>query len=432
MIRARTLPIASRLLLLPVLLAGARGVSAQERCSSSEAIGWIGISGLTCSNCEFAYPGPGRNRFGTEPRIAAVASNSPAASTLRAGDILVGIDDHLITTGAAGQRLSSLKPGEAVWVEVRRNGELLRYRFANLPAICPSDARVINDRIRAGAVAAGRAGSGRFSRSISERAATSSRVFTPGLLPRASFGFGISCSRCSARQQNDGTLAWEFSEFPEIYSVDAQSRAYRAGVRRGDVITRIDDLDITSAEGGRRFGQVQPGQQVRFTFRRGSTTMARELLAEERSAGVYRGQLASARALESENSLREMRELVEQIRQQQTRERRQIDQLRRNDEQSTRELADQLLRQREDQLSRLQQLYTELQRIEQARGETLSARPAIVGSASGGRNMIRYSGKMGDAEVEVRGPPFVNIVETPDEIIITSGDSTIRIRRTGR
>jgi hypothetical protein len=418
--------------LLP-LAAGARSLAAQTTCSGREPIGWLGVSSLACSNCYVAYPGEGRpSLFSTEPRIASVASSSPAAAVLREGDVLVGIDDQLITTHAAGQRLANLKPGDAVWVEVRRNGELLRYRFGNLPPICPSDTRVLGARARPGGFAVGAGGRGGRVEEISPEPA--SRIFTPPLLPRASFGFGIACSRCVGRYNDDGTLIWEFDEFPEIYSVETQSQAYRAGIRRGDLITRIDDFDITSEEGGRRFGRVQAGQNVRFTIRRGSTNMTRELVAQARGRAESAG--ASARAVQTENSLREARDLIAQIRQQEARERDQIDQLRRHEERQMRELADRLLAQQVEQTRRLNELHSELERIERIRaqvGQATVVTPRVSGIQSvRNRNIIRYSGKLGETDVEVRGPAGVDIIETRDEIIITTSDSTIRLKRSSR
>ncbi len=419
------------LLLLP--LAGARTLAAQTSCTGREPVGWLGISRLLCSNCYVAYPGEGRpSLFSVEPRIASVANNSPAAAVLREGDVLVGIDDNLITTHAAGQRLANLKPGEAVWVEVRRNGELLRYRFGNLPSICPSDARMLGSRARPGSLVAGGA-VGRFGRADEEVGAVRSRVFTPPLLPRASFGFGIACSRCEGKYGEDGTLTWEFDEFPEIYSVESQSQAYRVGIRRGDVITRIDEADITSAEGGRKFGLVQAGQTVRFTFRRGSTNITRDLVAQARSPAV-----ATARAGQTDNSLREAREMIEQIRRQETREREQIDELRKHEERQMRELADRLMAQQVEQTRRLNELHNELERIERVRAQAVGpalprVAPRVVADPSvRNRNVIRYSGKLGDTDVEVRGPAGVDVIETRDEIIITTSDSTIRLKRANR
>jgi hypothetical protein len=105
-------------------------------------------------------------------------------------------------------------------------------------------------------------------------------------LPGGWFGFGISCN-CALRRARGGESAvWEFNDPPEVYSVEAGSPADRAGLRRGDVLLEIDGIELTTDEGGRRFGAVEPGQEVRFTYRRGGETgsvtigaVARQVLA---------------------------------------------------------------------------------------------------------------------------------------------------------
>ena len=415
----------------------------QTSCAGSEPVGWLGITGLTCSNCVFSYPGQGRpSLFSTEPRITAVSGNSPAAGSLRSGDVLVSIDDNLITTHAGGLRLANLKPGESVALEVRRNGEVVRHRLVNLPAICPFDSRVPGSRARPGgfvdgsAVARGRVGGSMVRRVGPAVVATGgsgpTRVFTPGLLPRASFGFGISCSACQAHSENNGSIIWQFNELPEIYSVAEGSQAHRAGIQRGDVITRISDADITSAEGGRRFGRIQPGQDVRFTFRRGSSTFSRDLTAEPH----YLFEAASTTRARDEETLRAARESLEQIRRQELREKEQIDELRKLDERELRELTDRLLRHQAEQTRRLDELRAELERAAVTRaqiaGQITAAGPANRNAATlRERSMIRYSGKLGATDIEVRGVVRPVVRETADEIIIETGDSTIRLKKSG-
>ncbi len=424
-------------LLVPALLAGADAVVAQTSCSGRDPVGWLGISNVSCTNCYFAYPGEGQpTLFSTEPRIAALAPGSPAAPLLRVGDILVSIDDDLITTYAGGRRLSNLKPGESVTLGVRRNGELITHNFASLPAICPYDARVLGSRARAGF------GRGKPGAAVAIPAPKGSltqvmpsRVFAAGLLPRASFGFGITCSECMARPDEDGTLVWQFRESPEIYSVESEGQAFRAGIRRGDLITRIDNVDITSAEGGRKFGQVQTGQNVRFTFQRGSSTMTRDLLAETRRGTVGLMPMPSPRSAQTENSMRAVRQLVDGIRVQETHARAQIEQLRQHEDLKLQELAQRLLTQQTEQTRKLDELHTQLTQIERLRASATGVAVGATTQSSGAverrpdGNTNRYSGKLGQTDIEVRGPVGVYVERTDDEIIIYIGDSTIRLKK---
>ena len=58
--------------------------------------------------------------------------------------------------------------------------------------------------------------------------------------------------------------------------------AHDAGMRSGDILTHINGHEMTSAEGGRLFGAVQPGDTVRFRFARNNTSQEAQVVATER------------------------------------------------------------------------------------------------------------------------------------------------------
>jgi membrane-associated protease RseP (regulator of RpoE activity) len=106
---------------------------------------------------------------------------------------------------------------------------------------------------------------------------------TLALLPSGWFGFGIQCTECRwSVDDEDGTSEWEFSSPPEVSSIQAGSPAAAAGLRRGDVLLEIDGESLVSEEGGRRFGSVKPGQNVRWTYSRGGETRTTTATAAER------------------------------------------------------------------------------------------------------------------------------------------------------
>jgi len=93
------------------------------------------------------------------------------------------------------------------------------------------------------------------------------------LLPSGWFGFGIQCTNCRWSVEDEtGKSEWEFSASPEISSIQDGSPAAAAGLRRGDVLLEIDGEPLISREGGRRFGSIEPGESVRWTYRRGDET----------------------------------------------------------------------------------------------------------------------------------------------------------------
>ena len=59
--------------------------------------------------------------------------------------------------------------------------------------------------------------------------------------------------------------------------VASNSPASRAGLKRGDRITRIDGVSILSTSGRRKFGSVMPGQRIRLTLDRDGATLVRNL-----------------------------------------------------------------------------------------------------------------------------------------------------------
>jgi membrane-associated protease RseP (regulator of RpoE activity) len=91
----------------------------------------------------------------------------------------------------------------------------------------------------------------------------------PDFLPEGWFGFGISCDECGVRRHNDDASMY-FGEPPVVENVEAGSPAYRAGLRRGDRLTHVDGLALTTTRGAQRFADIRPGQAVTWTYRRGS------------------------------------------------------------------------------------------------------------------------------------------------------------------
>jgi membrane-associated protease RseP (regulator of RpoE activity) len=102
-------------------------------------------------------------------------------------------------------------------------------------------------------------------------------------MPEGYFGAGIQCDDCRVNVPGDSAPpVWEFTNHPRLTAVEPDGPAYDAGMRSGDVLTHINGRDMTSAEGGRLFGAVQPGDTVTFRFSRNNTTREVQIVAEER------------------------------------------------------------------------------------------------------------------------------------------------------
>jgi len=257
-----------------------RPVAAQEAkaaaCGEGEfVVADYGFSGLEC-NCAFSvYPdGRRRWRFRSEPVVRGVKDGSPADGLIKPGDAITAIDGLLITTREGGERFATVTPGQKVTFTVRRGD-----RVAKVEVVAAGSCQRVTRRHDLGDIevdveAAPRPPAPpRTARPLREapEARAVPRIAIRAL-PGGWFGFGISCNCVIRRAKGSESAVWEFNEPPEVYSVEAGSPADRAGLRRGDILLEIDDVELTTDEGGRRFGAVEPGEEVRFTYRRGGET----------------------------------------------------------------------------------------------------------------------------------------------------------------
>lgn len=103
-----------------------------------------------------------------------------------------------------------------------------------------------------------------------------------GEVPVGTLGInGLSCNNCTLTTGGDPSeRVWEFRSEPRILGVGPDGPA-TGKLHGGDVITAIDGHLITTAEGGRRYAQVQPGVPVELTIRREN-----ELLGVEVTPGT--------------------------------------------------------------------------------------------------------------------------------------------------
>ena len=301
--------LASGLLLVAVgQVLGQVGVSGATCPGGLEPRGDVGIASFECTNCRIsASPGQRVWSFSSEPIVLVVKSGSPADGKIREGDAIVAVDGHLITTGEGGRRLANLTPGQVVSIVVRsgnreRTVEIVpesecprRSAYAEAPAVAAAPTTGVPRRGVApvtGVVAVG---------------PVPRPTYT--LLPSGWFGFGIQCTNCRWSVEDEtGKSEWAFSASPEISSVQDGSPADAAGLRRGDVLLEIDGESLISKKGSRRFGSIEPGETVRWTYRRGGELRTTRATAGQRpdmpsppplpdaAPTVYSGQLARAYA----------------------------------------------------------------------------------------------------------------------------------------
>ena len=281
----------------PLQLHGQVGVAARACPDGAEPRGRVGIASFECKNCEMSTSNGVRVwNFSSEPIVRTVEPGSPADGNIREGDAIVAVDGHLITTGEGGRRLGNMEAGRAVSLVIRRGnrdrtveivpeGECPRPgTHAEAPAPPAAAAAPVSVGVAVGVPRA----------AVAPRpnAAPATGVAvgvgpvprpTYTLLPSGWFGFGIQCTNCRWSVDEDtGVSEWEFSAPPEISSVEDGSPAEAAGLRRGDILLEIDGEPLLSSDGGRRFGSVEPGETVRWTYRRGGETRTTTATAARR------------------------------------------------------------------------------------------------------------------------------------------------------
>jgi hypothetical protein len=251
-----------------------------------------------------------------------------------------------------------------------------------------------------------------------------------GRLPQQGwFGIGLQCSDCIMSLADTSGPVWRFHSEPEIQYVDSDSPAGKAALRPGDVLTHIDGVPITSREGGRKFGAVRPGDTVRWTYRRDDKTFVAKLVAEEHpdrelvfDPGAFAG----------------VEEAVSQLREQEDNLSSELDRLRElaerpDGDKQARLSYERAMREIEAAMRALDQSSKSLrrQRVTPRAFVPVPPVPPVPPTSRTRRQNLRYEGTIGGSDVEVRGSGAVVVSEEPgdQELLITTPDATIRIRK---
>ncbi|HEX9726998.1 MAG TPA: PDZ domain-containing protein [Gemmatimonadales bacterium] len=353
-----------RTMIMAVLLAatGRGAAAAQElrvlthgpECAEDDpVIGWLGYTGLVC-NCTHYFDAHdqtnSRWEFRSEPVIFGIDPDGPADGPLRPGDAIVSIDGYLITTAEGGKRFAQIQPNRPVRLRVRRGDREFDVTITPGSACVPPPppprpprpAREPAPRVAPLPPAA------------PTPPTPAVGPLPPLPPPSARLGLSLSCSQCGMHHAGGRDQVWWFSTPPTVEGVERSGPAYQAGIRSGDVITAIDGTDITSEEGGRRFGAIQPGDRVRFAYRRDGERRIATLTAGRPPVRVAEVPRPSPSPTPAPRAPRAPR-----------------------------------------------------------------VQPDVV----------RFTGLLGDALIEVTGQP-VTVTQSETEIIIRSGDITVRIRKT--
>ena len=249
--------LSTALLLASFAAAGAPAkLPAQARldtCGADQRVGSLGITGIRCERCSFYTNGRAQaGIFYTEPIIQALNPDIAASEVLRIGDVLVAIDDELITTTAGSERFTAPPPSGTVRIAVRRAGRLTHLDVPVSPS-CPVPADVLADAPERSGV------------QVRPRGVADGRILrVDTLLERAALGFDVGCAEC---RYDEEAGRWIFDEDPQVGRVPMGSMALEQWHMPSGVFLRaLDGVPLTTEEGGRRFAEIEAGDRLRWTI----------------------------------------------------------------------------------------------------------------------------------------------------------------------
>jgi membrane-associated protease RseP (regulator of RpoE activity) len=461
-----------------VLVLGVAAQASAQCPGNAPRVGDIGITRIEC-DCDIARPdAPDEWAFRTEPVVTRIAAGSAADGRLQVGDRILLVDGQPVTSRAGASAFARLHPSRPVALTVSRDGAVHEFLVhpvsvcANSPSLLGMSPATQQVRVASGAATPVQRGTptrtadtysirGTPARTPAPAAVTTSGVRVPPTRTAAWVGIAFHCDDCSVITER-GAARWSFSTPPEVYSVEPGSPAHEAGIRRGDIITHVDNHAITSTDGGRRWASLEPGATVRVRYRRGNDAIRTATFQAGKPRGAFAylpsqsATVAELRALEATLVTRDsatslLRSYEQTLRRQATEQERVLKELERrlssgNEAQrrAAQTMLQAYLRQHERQQQELQSLHRETERLRAIEAERSAVtRRALVDLTSkitpatavqvqptlrASELRLRYSGTVRNTEVEVRGTNAVVVTERGNELIITTQDARIVVR----
>jgi membrane-associated protease RseP (regulator of RpoE activity) len=212
------------------------------------AIADLGFSRLACEACVLDAAA-NEVRFVVEPIISDVERTGPAAGRLRDGDVLVAVNDALITSEEGARRLLAAEPGDTVRLTVRREGYSREVKlFAGTRCLAVGDP-ALPFRLDPG------------EQQRSDEAPSADRS--------PSFGATFWCSGTCSEASMGGKRAWNFTSPPRIAGIRPDSRAAETGLAEGDEVLTVDGVRTDTPEGTELFLSLARRAGATLIVRRG-------------------------------------------------------------------------------------------------------------------------------------------------------------------
>jgi hypothetical protein len=232
---------------LAVLLIPQGSAAEPTACPDGRGTATLGIGLFQCrgGSCSifsdpFEEKGEGAAHFfSVEPSVWQLDPEGPAARELRDGDVIVMVDDVLVTSRAGGRRLANLEEGVPVRLRIRRDGHeedvtLVPQRGCDMPALTVTSQSRARERKSGGAP--------------------------------LDFGMAVLCGDCGWRKSS-GRWVWVAREAMQVVDVARGGPAERAGLRVGDRIVSLQD-DRLGDGSHEHLAGLEAGQEVRVGYER--------------------------------------------------------------------------------------------------------------------------------------------------------------------
>jgi S1-C subfamily serine protease len=203
----------------------------------------FGVTSYECEKCAFSWnDGRAQYTFHVEPKVLSVAPGS----VLRAGDVIVGVGTHRITTDEGARLFTTPPPRSVVRLDVMRDGKrVVTIAEINVDCAAPRPAP-----------------------------ASSEQAYTvqpgPGDVEPGKVGFALACSpSCTRTKGPNGVDYWKFDAPPQVVAVRSGSPAERSGMRVGDIVVEVDGKPVMTPDANYRlFTFPSEGGKIQLTFDR--------------------------------------------------------------------------------------------------------------------------------------------------------------------
>jgi membrane-associated protease RseP (regulator of RpoE activity) len=270
----------------------------------AQAFGIIGLDVASFEESKFPDRPPVIS-FLAEPVVTLVAKTS----LLKPGDVIEAIDDHPITSSVGSRQFTAPAPGVNT-LTVRRGRDRIVLRVDVVaPPPCtdwttPPSGVGVQGR-RGGPVNFDSTVGGRGRRGGGNTVADSGRVRIPKryaiwsmrdtsrgpiyvidgvrvepttVPPSSRYGFAVTCTpTCEKVTTPDGTSFYKFDTAPAISDVLANSPAATAGLKRRDVLVKVDGVSILEDDGAIRLSRSEQRQSLSLTVLRENKEMVLSL-----------------------------------------------------------------------------------------------------------------------------------------------------------